>query len=137
MSLMFFLSGLFVPSSLARKGSITFLSDRFFRIGLPLVLVVVFLMPVTYYPTYLVTAADPSVERLLATSDGAAVLAVRPAVVPVATPGAQRAGGRAASLRARDGAKAWGVWRHRRAPIRSGSLSRWSRCRRWLTCRWL
>ena len=53
MSLMFFLSGLFVPSSLARKGSITFLSDRFFRIGLPLVLVVVFLMPVTYYPTYL------------------------------------------------------------------------------------
>ena len=62
MSLMFFLSGLFVPSSLARKGSITFLSDRFFRIGLPLILVVVFLMPVTYYPTYLVTAADPSVS---------------------------------------------------------------------------
>ena len=61
MSLMFFLSGLFVPSSLERKGSITFLSDRFFRIGLPLVLVVVFLMPVTYYPTYLVTAADPTV----------------------------------------------------------------------------
>src|SRR5215207_3861048 len=60
MSLMFFLSGLFVPSSLGRKGSITFLSDRFFRIGLPLVLVVVFLMPVTYYPTYLVTAADPT-----------------------------------------------------------------------------
>ena len=62
MSLMFFLSGLFVPSSLARKGSVTFLSDRFFRIGLPLVLVIVFLMPVTYYPTYLVTAADPSVS---------------------------------------------------------------------------
>jgi hypothetical protein len=62
MSLMFFLSGLFVPSSLGRKGSITYLSDRFFRIGLPLVLVVVFLMPVTYYPTYLVTAVDPSVS---------------------------------------------------------------------------
>lgn len=62
MSLMFFLSGLFVPSSLARKGSITFVSDRFFRIGLPLVLVVVFLMPVTYYPTYRMTAADPSVS---------------------------------------------------------------------------
>jgi peptidoglycan/LPS O-acetylase OafA/YrhL len=62
MSLMFFLSGLFVPSSLARKGNITFLSDRFFRIGLPLVLVVMFLMPVTYYPTYSVTAADPSVS---------------------------------------------------------------------------
>ena len=62
MSLMFFLSGLFVPSSLARKGSMTFLSDRFFRIGLPLAAVVVFLMPLTYYPTYDVTATDPSVS---------------------------------------------------------------------------
>ena len=62
MSLMFFLSGLFVPSSLARKGSATYLSDRLFRIGLPLVLVVTLLMPVTYYPTYEVTAADPSVS---------------------------------------------------------------------------
>src|SRR5213079_3778097 len=62
MSLMFFLSGLFVPSSLARKGSMTFLSDRFIRIGLPLALVVIFLMPVTYYPTYSATAADPSVS---------------------------------------------------------------------------
>jgi hypothetical protein len=62
MSLMFFLSGLFVPSSLARKGSSTFISDRLFRIGLPLVLVAVFLIPVTYYPTYRLTAADPSVS---------------------------------------------------------------------------
>ena len=35
-----------------------------------------------------------------------------------------------------DGAKASDVWPHRRAPIRSVSLLRWSRCRRWLTCRW-
>jgi len=62
MSLMFFLSGLFVPSSLARKGSMTFFSDRFFRIGLPLALVVVSLMPLTYYPTYSLTAADSSVS---------------------------------------------------------------------------
>src|SRR3954451_19602784 len=62
MSLMFFLSGVFVPSSLARKGSMTFFSDRFFRIGLPLALVVIFLMPVTYYPTYSATTADPSVS---------------------------------------------------------------------------
>src|SRR6476619_7392923 len=60
MSLMFFLSGLFVPSSLARKGSMTFLSDRFFRIGLPLAAVVVFLMPLNYYPTYSLTATDPT-----------------------------------------------------------------------------
>lgn len=62
MSLMFFLSGLFVPSSLTRKGSATFISDRLFRIGLPLVLVVVLLTPITYFPPYSVTAADPSVS---------------------------------------------------------------------------
>lgn len=61
MSLMFFLSGLFVWPSLARKGSWTFLRDRMVRIGLPLVLVVIFVMPVAYYPTYRLTAVDPSV----------------------------------------------------------------------------
>jgi hypothetical protein len=62
MSLMFLLSGLFVPMSLARKGAWTFLSDRLLRIALPLLLVVAFLMPVAYYPAYRVTAADPSIE---------------------------------------------------------------------------
>lgn len=61
MALMFFLSGLFVPASLNRKGALTFLWERFFRIGLPLMLVVVLLMPLTYYPVYLVTATDPSI----------------------------------------------------------------------------
>ena len=63
MSLMFFLSGLFVPSSLARKGGRTYLADRFLRIGLPLALVAIVLMPLTYYPTYLVKAVDPSVAE--------------------------------------------------------------------------
>ena len=62
MSLMFFLSGLFVPSSLRRKGSGTYLADRLLRIGLPLILVVTLLMPITYYPTYLATAADPALS---------------------------------------------------------------------------
>jgi glucans biosynthesis protein C len=62
MSLMFFLSGLFVPSSLKRKGSWTYLSDRFLRIGLPMIFVITVLMPITYYPTYAVTADDPSVN---------------------------------------------------------------------------
>ena len=61
MSLMFFLSGVFVPGSLSRKGGWSFLSDRLLRIGLPLVVVVVVVMPVAYYPAYVVTAADPSV----------------------------------------------------------------------------
>lgn len=62
MSLMYLISGLFVPASLARKGSWTFLSDRLLRIGVPLVLVIAILMPIAYYPAYRVTAADPSIE---------------------------------------------------------------------------
>ena len=61
MSLMFFLSGLFVPSSLSRKGCWTFLSDRLLRIGMPFALAVTFLMPLAYYPAYRVTAVDPGV----------------------------------------------------------------------------
>jgi surface polysaccharide O-acyltransferase-like enzyme len=65
MSLMFFLSGLFVWASLRRKGSWTFLYDRFLRLGLPFALVVFLLMPIAYYPTYRITAADPSVPAFL------------------------------------------------------------------------
>ncbi len=62
MSLMFFLSGLFVPSSLGRKGSWKFLLDRLLRIGIPFVLAVIFLAPLAYYPTYRATAVDPSLN---------------------------------------------------------------------------
>jgi len=65
MTLMFFLSGLFVPSSLARKGSGRFLSDRLLRIGLPYVLAVILLTPLAYYPSYRVTSADPGLEAYL------------------------------------------------------------------------
>jgi glucan biosynthesis protein C len=60
MALMFFVSGLFVASSLERKGCWTFLSDRLLRIGMPFVLAAALLMPVAYYPAYAVTAVDPS-----------------------------------------------------------------------------
>jgi peptidoglycan/LPS O-acetylase OafA/YrhL len=63
MSLMYFLSGLFVYQSLRRKGSWGFLSDRLLRLGLPLVLAVYVLMPVALYPAYLVTTPDPSVAE--------------------------------------------------------------------------
>jgi glucan biosynthesis protein C len=62
MTLMFFLSGLFVPSSLARKGNWKFLSDRLLRIGVPFVLTVIFLAPLAYYPSYRSTAVDPSLN---------------------------------------------------------------------------
>jgi glucans biosynthesis protein C len=65
MTLMFFLSGLFVPSSLARKGSWKFLSDRLSRIGLPYALAVIFLVPLAYYAAYRATAADPDVDAYL------------------------------------------------------------------------
>jgi glucans biosynthesis protein C len=59
-SLMFFLSGLFVWRSLVRKGSLGFLADRLVRLALPLALTVLFLMPVAHYPAYRVSAVDPS-----------------------------------------------------------------------------
>ncbi|WFU19105.1 acyltransferase [Bradyrhizobium sp. CB3481] len=62
MSLMFFLSGLFVPSSLAGKGSRKFLSDRLLRIGLPMALAVIFLSPLAYYAAYRTTAVDPGLD---------------------------------------------------------------------------
>jgi peptidoglycan/LPS O-acetylase OafA/YrhL len=60
MHMMFFLSGLFVWSSLQRKGVRTFLTDRFLRLGLPFLIGVYLLMPPTYYAVYRVTAVDPS-----------------------------------------------------------------------------
>jgi Acyltransferase family len=58
-ALLFFLSGLFVWPSLARKGMRTFLFDRVVRIGLPFALAVGLLMPIAHYPIYRVTAVDP------------------------------------------------------------------------------
>jgi hypothetical protein len=62
MSLMFFLSGLFVWPSLTRKGARTFTIGRLLRLALPFALVVYLLMPIAHYPVYRVTAVDPSVS---------------------------------------------------------------------------
>ncbi len=59
-SLMFFLSGAFVCSSLARKGAIAFLQGRLVRLCIPALLAVLLLMPLAHYATYRVTAVDPS-----------------------------------------------------------------------------
>jgi len=53
MSLMFFLSGLFVWHGLAKKGAATFLRDRLLRLGLPFIVGAGVLAPLAYYPTYL------------------------------------------------------------------------------------
>jgi peptidoglycan/LPS O-acetylase OafA/YrhL len=53
MSLMFFLSGLFVWHGLAKKGASKFLRDRLLRLGLPFVVAAAVLAPLAYYPAYL------------------------------------------------------------------------------------
>lgn len=63
MSLMFFLSALFVAPSLARKGPWTYAADRIWRIGVPFVLVIVFLSPLALYPAYSVRSVNPSVAE--------------------------------------------------------------------------
>jgi hypothetical protein len=65
MSLMFFLSGLFVWNSLQRKGITRFGRDRAIRLGLPFAVAVAFLAPAAYYPTYLAAAGGPSLKSFL------------------------------------------------------------------------
>ncbi len=55
MSLMFFLSGLFVWKSLQVKGRSLFFRDRLIRLGLPFAAMAI-LSPLTYYTTYLGTS---------------------------------------------------------------------------------
>jgi hypothetical protein len=62
MSLMFFLSALFTWPSLTRKGSLTFLTDRFLKLGVPLAFGLIVIMPIALYPAYRVTAIDPSLS---------------------------------------------------------------------------
>jgi len=60
MSLMFFLAGLFAPASISRKGPLAYVTDRWWRIGLPFALAVAILSPLAYYASYRLTATDPS-----------------------------------------------------------------------------
>jgi len=55
MSLMFFVSGLFVYPALRKHGTLSFLRDRFLRLGLPFALAVVLLMPIAYYASWQLT----------------------------------------------------------------------------------
>ena len=61
MSFFYLLSGLFVWSSLTRKGPGAFLQDRLLRLGLPFAAVVLLLMPLTLYPSYVQSAGDTTI----------------------------------------------------------------------------
>lgn len=52
MPLLFLLSGLFVWPGLQRHGAARYLRGRLLRLGVPLVLGLILLMPPTYYPSY-------------------------------------------------------------------------------------
>jgi surface polysaccharide O-acyltransferase-like enzyme len=53
MAFMFFISGLFVWTSLRRKGWANFLRERAWRLGIPFLISIFVLMPIAYYPTFL------------------------------------------------------------------------------------
>jgi Acyltransferase family len=61
MSLMFFVSGLFVWSSLKRKGNSSFVRERLRRLGIPFLFAATVIAPVAYYPSYLLTTGPHSV----------------------------------------------------------------------------
>jgi hypothetical protein len=52
MACMFFISGLFVCGSLARRGSADFLKGRAWRLGVPFLVSIFVVMPIAYYPSF-------------------------------------------------------------------------------------
>ncbi len=65
MSVMFLLSGLFVPASLQRKGTRSYARERLWRIGTPFVLAIVVLAPLAFYPAYLSRTPGGSVAGFI------------------------------------------------------------------------
>src|ERR1700704_836398 len=53
MACMFFISGLFVRDSLARRGSANFLASRAWRLGGPFLVSILGVIPIAYYPSFL------------------------------------------------------------------------------------
>jgi hypothetical protein len=53
MACTFFISGLFVYDSLARKGSARFLADRALRLGVPFLVSIFVVVPIAYYASFL------------------------------------------------------------------------------------
>jgi surface polysaccharide O-acyltransferase-like enzyme len=53
MACMFFISGLFVCGSLARRGPANFLANRAWRLGVPFLISIFVVMPIAYYASFL------------------------------------------------------------------------------------
>jgi glucans biosynthesis protein C len=66
MALMFLLSGLFVYPSLSRKRNLSFLRDRWVRLGVPFVFGLIVLVPLAEYPAYIASSTHPSLTDYVA-----------------------------------------------------------------------
>jgi surface polysaccharide O-acyltransferase-like enzyme len=62
MACMFFISGLFVRDSLARRGTASFLANRAWRLGVPFLVSIFVVIPTAYYPSFLRYHAPGTVD---------------------------------------------------------------------------
>jgi peptidoglycan/LPS O-acetylase OafA/YrhL len=60
LTLMFLMSGWFVWGSITRKGRGRYLTGRLWRLGIPLLLALLFVSPPAYYPSYALREAHPN-----------------------------------------------------------------------------
>ncbi|WP_315719235.1 MULTISPECIES: acyltransferase [unclassified Bradyrhizobium] len=68
MSCMFFISGLFVPASLERRGAGGYLGRRTLRLGVPYIVSIFVIMPIAYYRYYVAEDQFTTVwERMIST----------------------------------------------------------------------
>jgi hypothetical protein len=66
MAMMFFVSGLFVPPSLKRKGPARFAADRLLRLGLPFLFGLFVVMPAGLYPVFCLSRPEAGLAEYLA-----------------------------------------------------------------------
>src|ERR1700759_99170 len=65
MALMFLIGGFFVVKSLKKKGPVSFIRDRFYRLFLPFIIAVSSLMLLAYYPAYLTEHPEGGLKNFL------------------------------------------------------------------------
>ena len=66
MSLMFLISGLFVISSIKRKGTRLFINDRIRRLFVPFIFGVTLIALLAYYPSYIYSHEDQNIFKYIA-----------------------------------------------------------------------
>jgi len=65
MPLMFLISGVFTLTAIKRKGARIFMKDRFRRLFIPFILAVTILMPIAYYPAWLLSGRSGITSYLI------------------------------------------------------------------------